>query len=506
MLTMTCQSVFHPLLVLWLLCLFDGLMVSGSAAPPLITTRTDPVGKLLNHWYTEGLAAGHEGDFYDNRDGGHSQLDLSKYPQLQALSYSPSDLESGANFGPAKQVHPVVILGNASLSGPAVSGVSIPRMYFGSPEGVKFLTGQYLGNQLYVYPEHQDHDPVGEAEKGWGDLYPLNSPCLVISQGSSYSDQPFLDAIATTMASFKPEVKKELKEQKLLFPVIQYILRASLKTVKRPEDFLSGVAHPTVFRAEWIDEEKMVRAAQAMTRETLPPLLLLEVSEESAPPRPGVDFFEGPEREFESLSNNGVMIARVFRGMARERFLRVRVARSFDWKGRFVKLEWKLLRGDPAAVKIEPSVLGTEAKITVQYQAEPLPVASTPGITSRRIDIGVFAHNGQTYSPPVFISFYFLPNERRIYEPATGRILEVDYGFKGSFVDVLLSSKKPWRDIYHYNKDTLKGWRREVEGMPPAEFDAEGRLLMPDGPVAVHYEINPANSLLMHVPVKSAVK
>jgi len=471
-----------------------------------VTTRTDAVGQLLNQWYTEGLAAGHEGDFYDNRDGGHSRLDLSKYPQLQALTYSPSEVESGANFGPAKQVRPEVILGNASLSGPAVSGVSIPRLYFGSPEGVKFLTSQYLGNQLYVYPEHQDHDPAGEVEKGWGDLYPLNSPCLLISQGSSYSDLPILEAIAATIASFKPEVKKELKDQKLLFPVIQYILRNCLKTVKGPEDYLSGVAHPTVFRAEVIDEEKMVRAAQSMTRDTLPPLLLLEVAEESPSPRPGVDFFEGQGCDSESLSDQGVMIARVFRGMAKERFLRVRVARSFDWKGRFVKLEWKLLRGDPASVKIEPSVLGTEAKITISYQNEALPVASSPGITSRRIDIGVFATNVQTYSPPVFISFYFLPNERRTYEAATGRILEVDYGFEGGFVDVLLSSKKPWRDIYHYDKSSgsLKGWRREVKGNASIEFDGEGRMLTPGGPRMVDYETDPATSMLIQQIRKGA--
>lgn len=500
---MLIHRLFDRSKILPVLCVLSQGWTTVGAEPSPVTTRTDAAGKLLNQWFAEGLAAGHEGDFYDNRDGGHSRLDLSKYPQLQALNYSPAEVKSGANFGPASEMRPVVVLGNASLSGPAVSGVSIPRLFFGSQDGLKFLTSQYFGNQLYVYPEHQDHDPAGEVDKGWGDLYPLNSPCLAISQGSSYSDQPFLDAFVMTMGSFNPAVKKELTDQKLLFPVIQYILRTSLTTVKSAEDYLSGAAHPTVFRAEWINEEKMMRAAQAMTRDTLPPILLLEVAGESAAPRPGVDFFEGPGRESESLSNHGVMIARVFRGVQGKRVLQVRVARSFDWKGRFVKLEWRLLRGDPDAVTIEPSVLGTEAKISVRYQADALPVASTPGITSRRIDIGVFAHNGETYSPPAFVSIYFLPNERRTYDSATGRILEVDYGFEGGFVDVMLSSKKPWRDIYHYDKDILRGWRREVEGMPPTEFDAEGRLLTPDGPVAVRYEIDPATTRLRHVPVKS---
>ena len=275
--------------------------VCGEADSAPVTTRTDAAGLLLQQWFDDGLAAGHEGDFYDNRDGGHSRLDLSKYPQLLPLSYSSEEVEKGKNYGLPDNIRSVTVLGNASLAGSAESGASIPRLYYRDREGVNFLMGQYLGNQLYVYPEHEDHDPSGEGKRGWGDLYPLNSPCLVISQGSSFSDLPFLDAFAMTLASFKPDVKKALRDQRLICPVVQQIFRTSLKPVETEEDYLSGIAHPSVFPAEWIDEMEMMRRAQEMTRETLPPVLLLELVEESPVMRPGIDFFEEPGRDSESL-------------------------------------------------------------------------------------------------------------------------------------------------------------------------------------------------------------
>ena len=43
------------------------------------------VGELLSQWWKEGTASGNAGDFYDNRDGDHSPLDLARYPQLSAI-------------------------------------------------------------------------------------------------------------------------------------------------------------------------------------------------------------------------------------------------------------------------------------------------------------------------------------------------------------------------------------------------------------------------------------
>lgn len=463
------------------------------APAPAPTTRTDPAGQLLNKWFAEGSGAGHHGDFYDNRDEGHSRLDLSKYPQLKPLPYTEARLEAKRHYGPAQEIRSETVFGNASLAGPAVGGASIPRLVYGTREGIAFLTKQYLGNQLYVYPEHQDHDHWVHPGNGWGDLYAVNSPYLIVSQGSSGSDQPFLDAVAMTLASFRPEVKEQLRREKLLMPVVQQILRSSLTTVEKREDYLTAGAHPSAFPAEWLDVEKMMRAAHDLTPTSLPPLFHLEVVSESDPPRPGIDFFEGPGRESESLADRGMAIARIFRGMGREREITVRASGFRNPSGRPLKLHWRILRGDPDLVTIERSETAPEATIRVAWHEKAFEVpAGPPRLSSRRVEIGVFADDGERYSPPSFVTFYFLPNETRVYDEA-GKILECDYGIAASFTDITLTSTKAWRDVYQYDKTTgdLRGWRRETGGGEPVEFDAAGRRLGHAGPEPVRYEIDP---------------
>ena len=87
---------------------------------------------------------------------------------------------------------------------PAHLGGSNPRAYYVSFYGTLFLYNQYTRNNLYIYPEHHDHDPGHSGvffpnplnhairDEGYGDLYPTNTPYLIISQGSSGSDQPFM--------------------------------------------------------------------------------------------------------------------------------------------------------------------------------------------------------------------------------------------------------------------------------------------------------------------------
>ncbi len=41
---------------------------------------------LVNRWFSRGTAAGNIGDFYDNRDGGHSYLKVKMYPQLSVIT------------------------------------------------------------------------------------------------------------------------------------------------------------------------------------------------------------------------------------------------------------------------------------------------------------------------------------------------------------------------------------------------------------------------------------
>lgn len=489
-----CATARPLLFLVWL----GSTVLSAEETKPAVTTRTDAAGALLQEWFKDGTAAGHAGDYYDNRDGGHSPLDPTRYPQLRPLPYLESQREQKKDYGPAAEIRPETVIGNASLSGPAVGGASIPRLFYSNREGMAFLAGQYLANQLFVYPEHEDHDPAGVGLSGHGDLYATNTPYLLISQGSSGSDQALLNAVAMTLASFQPAVKEELRRQKLLMPVVQQILRSSLKSVREREDYLTAEAHPSAFAAETIDEEKMMRTAQAMSLKTLPPIFHLELVRESPAPRPGIDFFEGPGHESESLADQGMVIARVFRGTAREREITVRVARVQEWAGRPLQIHWRVLRGDAEAVTITRSETAPEATIRVKWTEPGWPVPGSPGLSSRRVEIGVFADNGETYSPPCFITCYFLPNERRRYDQQD-RIRSIDYGYAGAFTDVTLTSPKPWRDLYHYDKNSgvLTGWTREEKEKTPLEFDGEGRLIEDGRALPVRYEIDPAAQRLV---------
>jgi len=494
------QTARQLLILVWL----GSTILSADETKPAVTTRTDAAGALLQEWFKVGTAAGHAGDYYDNRDAGHSRLDLSKYPQLRALPYLDSQRAEKKDYGAPREIRGETVFGNASLSGPALGGASIPRLMSSTPEGLGFLASQYLANQLYVFPEHQDHDPMGEGLSGHGDLYAVNTPYLIISQGSSGSDQPFLDAIAMTMASFTPEVKEILRREKSLMPVVQQILRTSLKSLRRRQDYLTALAHPSAFPAEWLDEAKMMRSAQAMTPLTLPPLLQLEVVRESPPPQAGIDFFESPGRESESLSDRGMGIARVFRGMGREREITVRVTRTREWAGKPLQIHWRLLRGDPDLVDIERSSSAPEATIRVKWHPQPIAApGGPPRLTGHRVEIGVFADNGTSDSPPCFITFFFLPNERRLYDEAN-RIRETLYDFPGAFTDVTLTSTKPWRDQYRYDGETnaFLGWTREGKGTPAIDFDEMGRRHTPLGVVPVRYDVDLPTRQLRQIDVK----
>ncbi|HAL72431.1 MAG TPA: hypothetical protein DCP71_11725, partial [Verrucomicrobiales bacterium] len=160
--------------------LFSLAMLHALPAGAQITSRTDAVGRLLNEWHQAGSAAGLADITYENRDGQHSPLEAGLYPQLQIFQ---PDAKSGPPVGPAVALRLKPTVGNCSMSAPADKGGSLPRMYQMDPSGQKFLMMQYLANNLMIYPEHQDHDIGANGVGGYGDLFPANNACAIISQG-----------------------------------------------------------------------------------------------------------------------------------------------------------------------------------------------------------------------------------------------------------------------------------------------------------------------------------
>ncbi|MCE9520570.1 MAG: hypothetical protein K8R87_13580 [Verrucomicrobia bacterium] len=424
-----------------------------------VTTRNDTVGRLLNLWFDEGSAAGLDRITYENRDGAHSPLNTAEWPQLHVYQPTEEEKKLGAAPGAAMMVRPLALIGNASMAAPADKGGSIPRLYEASASGMNFLTNQYLSNNLFFYPSHQDHLPGWNGVGGWGDLYPTNTPWVIISQGSSGTDQPFLRAFLSATAALPRDTQRRLISARLLMPVLQSLFRQSNKPVRTQEDYFTGAAHPPVFRAENIDEERFVLAAHSLTQFAIPPLVALAVKSESPEPQNGRDYFELPVINNEKLSDSPCVIARIFRGSAFRRELTVSARRSNDIGGHPIQFHWALLQGDAHRVKIEPTSDGSEAQITLAWHPE---IRSAAGLASHRVDIGVFATNGITWSAPAFITFFMLPNELRQYRD-DGQLEEINYEAGNPHPGLPSSNDLRWLNLGHK--------------MSPSEPSLAGKLL-----------------------------
>jgi hypothetical protein len=392
------------------------LGVVGIAAQP-VTTRTDDIAKQLNEWFANGTAAGLQAITYENRDGQHSPLNTGQYPLLQVFKSTETDK------GAATQIRATPTLGNCSMASAATQLGCLPRMYMMDPGGNRFLAQQYLSNNLFIYPEHQDHDiGANGISGGYGDLLPLNTPCLLISQGSSYTDQPFLQALLSTTAAFRPETQKALIEKRLLCPTLQSILRRANKMVRMPEDYFTGRAHPVVFDGSQIDEAKMIHIAHSMTPEGIPPVVAMQILEETQVEE-GKNFFETVGAHPWRLSDTPVSIARILRGNEAEHGMLISLEKTLNPAKGPLQMRAALLQGDPRFVRIEIGEGKPFIRLRVRWQP---PVITATGIRSHRIDIGLFADNGVNISAPSIISFYMLPNEMHFYDEQ-GHVSEIHY-------------------------------------------------------------------------------
>jgi hypothetical protein len=480
----------------------------AAAAQPVVAGY-GKAGELLAQWYKEGTAAGNHGDLYDNRDGGHSFMNFKTFPQLTRVIYGEEvqkrrmnwglqrwfqyngvrlDNSSTASAGAAPKggmsVQPIICLGNSST---ALTGGPIwrcqGRLALTDPGAVVALFLQYVNRQLYMYPVHVDNNPGhnGAGGQGHGDVVPANTPYIILSQGSSGSDVVFLDAVAATLAAFRPDVKHELAASGLLMPTVQMIFRMSNKTVVKPEDYLTGKAHPTAFDGSKVDAEKMVTMAHDITTDALPPMVQIKVVEEDQPVV-GRDYFDVAPRE--RLFDTPCAVARIVKSTQYERRMVVSAEGSKDLRGKPLTYHWVVLRGDEKRIHIKTlDAAGSKAELRVGYH-ERRPIAPGSDRESNRVDIGVVVHNGVYYSAPAFICFYTLDNEKRVYD-AQNRIQVVDYAdpaVRDNYVDPLLDLHKDWRDEYHYGDDGKPaGWTR-IRGDRREEFTAEGLLVLSKDP------------------------
>lgn len=451
--------------------------------PVIDPADVSPAAAMLRRLAAQGRAGGLVGVVYDNRDRGHSSLPEGLFPQITRLAYGP-DLRTGRRQGldygvavpillPAPPIFTAPafapVIGNSSTAVTAgATPRSLPRLAMTLPGGAMRAWTAWAANQTWVYPEHRDHD----AE----DLFPANWPYMLISQGSSYSDQPHLRAAAMILAALPAATREAAVAQGLIGPVVQMIFRRA--QVRDRAAYLSGAAHPTVFDGAALNPVAMVARAVELRPEALPPLVRLAILAENFSGSAGLG--ARSERLFDTPS----AIARVWRSTAFRREMRVTATLTGAGQtGAAVqRYLWVLLRGDPAGVRITPGGLRDEtARIAIDWQ-EARPITPGQPRTSGRVDVGVFAETADgTLSAPAFISVSFPLHEARTYGPDGNggmRLVSVDYDAagRGRAFDPLLHWSAPWRDAFLHAPDgSLTGVQRTGPDGVVTRLDAQGR-------------------------------
>ncbi len=431
----------------------------AASNPVLAPDQTGTDARRLRSWIAEGSAAGLAGVFYDNRDRGHSRLAPTLFPQLTHIAYDDALQDEGADRSLAVNfLFPGPVLGNASLAvrgGPQAR--SLPRLAMTMPDGATAKAVSYFANQLYVYPAHED-------VRDGHDVLPAMLPYFTISLGSSHRDRPLVEAYAMALASMTPETRARAEALGLLAPTLTMLMRRSLEGVT---DYLSPAAHPAAIPRARLRPGVMMSAAQALTPDTLPPLVRLNVLEE------GFTDAAGLSGRSERLFDTPAAVARLWRDFAGRREMVVSTEATRDPNGRELKIHWVLLSGDPDRVRIEPlDPAGRRARITVDWHDAPFRSGADDRRRSR-VEIAAIAWNGAQFSAPSFITVAFPPHERRTFAPdAQGvpQLVSVDYhaAARGDAFDPLLWWQAPWRDVaLRDDLGRLIGWRREGDGARP---------------------------------------
>lgn len=447
-------------------------------ASETIAVGTDSIARQLNDWAAEGTAVGLGRVLYDNHDRLHSDMNWQRFPQLTRVKYSAAARAESLDNGLQLFFrYNWTTFGNSST---ALVGDSFwrsqPRLAYSSPNAAVALANQYNTNHLYLYPEHKDYDPGRNGKGGFGDVYTANTPYVLLSQGSSHSDKPFMLAVASTLAAFHPDVFHQLENRGMIFSCVQMILRRCLTPIVTDQDYLSGIAHPPVFDSKQLDVKRMIEMAHQIKTSNIPPKTRLSVISEQHG-KIGTDYFEAQPREV--LFDTDAAIARVFRSVGRSKTIQV-AATATDLNNRKQTWRWVVLQGDPDLISIEPANAdSSQVSITVQHHPR-RPIRPGSAMESNRVDIAAFAHNGDYFSAPAFVTYYFPDNEIRDYD-AEGRIQSVqytDFANGGNYVDPLVVTAKEWEDEYKYDsKGRLTGWIRRGNGNS-RWFTSRGELVL----------------------------
>lgn len=407
---------------------------------------------LLRRYFASGLASGLGGVVYDNRDSGHSVLRRGAFPQVLRSAYDDAYKTQNLHHGVAGRVlFSLPTIGNSSTAlthGPMAR--SLARLALGDQANAMRSYALYAGNHLYVYPEHRDYDPET------GDRLYAPVPFFVVSQGSSYRDQPFVEALLWITAALRPDTRARLVDLGLLAPTVQMVLRRTLSGVQSDADYLTSRAHPVVFEPQRLRVAAAVSLANAIQPDAIPPMVALSVvSDLSA--RAGVDYLS--ENMGEVLFTTPTAVARLWRSYDYTRSMTVSAGQTQDPSGRDLEFHWVVLQGDPEKVRVTPrSDDPSIADIEIDWH-DRFAVADGTGMQGSRVDIAVIADNGQYLSAPATISVLLPAFQNRVYaESSDGRFVLESLGYapgtgRMDYADPAVWPQAPWRDRLSRNAE-----------------------------------------------------
>lgn len=333
---------------------------------------------------------GNAGDLYMNRDGGHSKLKLEEFPGLTDVKLDEEGTRRYRHWGIANMILNLPTFGNSSTAEQGKFWRSMPRRIMTDCRWLMpTMAKMYTSNQFYVYPSAGDTPPVGTN----GDVFASIAPYWLTTAGRSWSDLPYLKAALEVSRSLDPAVKKEIVKRGLLVPTIQTIIRKSLKGITTEADYLTCEAHPTAFPPDGIDLERLVKNAEKMTVEKIPPLAKIKLEM--------VHILGEKQAPCELTYATDYACAVILRSPDKVRIFRITIEGDDDYKV-FVS------HGDERAVKIERLLNIAALSIKRDYITH-----------DNRLDIAVVGKTAKSgWGAPSYVSFAVLDEKAPYCDPA----------------------------------------------------------------------------------------
>lgn len=217
-----------------------------------------------------GTSGGNTGDLYMNRDKMHSAINPMDFPGLTVIKYDEEGRKRKQDICSPNLSVPYPLFGNCSMAlVGSDSWRSIPRAIMTSESWqIGKMAKFYVSNQVWVFPSNADTAPVGTN----GDVFASITPYWIVTAGRSFSDLPYLRAALEASRSLDPVVKAEIVKRGMLAPMMQVLIRKSLKGVESEDDYLTSRAHPTAMPSEGIDLARLKKSAAELKIADIPPL------------------------------------------------------------------------------------------------------------------------------------------------------------------------------------------------------------------------------------------